>query len=444
MVINDFLLGCCPDFDVAVTHDDEWARVVSGKGELPEDKDLIIKFIQLYQIRLRSDGISPILRGTSSGSDAFLDLLDSESLRSLPSNGCWTCQIRSVECELKDQEADECLPCRKYGIICLMSDEIRSGHSRTPSDRDLMKSQGSKKVRFKLSDDPDQGPGRSWQLGKPPMKDEKPKISLSDQAVQHAVDMLKDLKLRNSYQKQGSIERTPSPTIVLPAYTEPFVPDSSSQPVHMPKPQPPRATSSALPVQSRFGSSSDIFQGHISHISPISFSPPSATYSSSSLTTSPSSASLSRYSPLSRQPVHDIFMPSNFKNATGLEWRVIDAGILRDKAMEPFLVHPATLPPVSAICIVTQGLPWIITVRASLDGGAVTCSDIIRSISDDLMKLVGRAEYEAQTEDTRKALQTSYHRLRSTSSEKTVGIGLRRLDYLGMSLVFDGFQVLTV
>ncbi|KAJ7733350.1 hypothetical protein B0H16DRAFT_1381198 [Mycena metata] len=55
-MINAYLLDSSPDAVVAVTHDDEWASVVTENKGLPSDAELLERVFDRYTIENRSDG----------------------------------------------------------------------------------------------------------------------------------------------------------------------------------------------------------------------------------------------------------------------------------------------------------------------------------------------------------------------------------------------------
>ncbi|KAJ7807908.1 hypothetical protein B0H14DRAFT_2525517 [Mycena olivaceomarginata] len=56
--INEYLLNSSPTADVAVTHDDEWASVLSeNDGEFPDDSEIIRRISRKYNIGTTSEGV---------------------------------------------------------------------------------------------------------------------------------------------------------------------------------------------------------------------------------------------------------------------------------------------------------------------------------------------------------------------------------------------------
>ncbi|KAF8509785.1 hypothetical protein JB92DRAFT_2638377, partial [Gautieria morchelliformis] len=106
---------------------------------------------------------------------------------------------------------------------------------------------------------------------------------------------------------------------------------------------------------------------------------------------------------------------------------------------------PATSPRVSQLRIVSREFPWVLEIEASRPAHGVTCLDVLEGIHEQLQDLVPRQQITALSgvkgETHRRKLYEIYHYNRSTARDApggSLGEGVRRVDWLLNSVMFDG------
>lgn len=106
---------------------------------------------------------------------------------------------------------------------------------------------------------------------------------------------------------------------------------------------------------------------------------------------------------------------------------------------------PATFPPLFAVNIVSENIPWVFTIHASDKAIGVTCGEIIDGIAYNLAQLTSEAEYKSLTQpEGRYEVFSAYRRNRSRSPSvpgDQLGEGMKKLDFLGQRTMFDGVEV---
>ncbi|KAJ7691261.1 hypothetical protein B0H17DRAFT_935180 [Mycena rosella] len=105
--------------------------------------------------------------------------------------------------------------------------------------------------------------------------------------------------------------------------------------------------------------------------------------------------------------------------------------------------EPATFPRSTCIHLVSEVLPWVISVAArNLDVG-VTCGDLIDYIAHDMNQFVKQAEYERLPRIQREELRRAYRYNRSRADGvpgELLAPAMRRLDWLGRYTTFAGVR----
>ncbi|KAJ8508183.1 hypothetical protein ONZ45_g9536 [Pleurotus djamor] len=104
----------------------------------------------------------------------------------------------------------------------------------------------------------------------------------------------------------------------------------------------------------------------------------------------------------------------------------------------------ATSPPLPTLRLSIQGFPWIITVRASQPHYGVSCSDVIKTISEFMDQLVDEHEFNKFPYETRRMVSMNYNRNRLQAQDVLgalgLGEGVKRLDWLGEETMVWGVQ----
>lgn len=106
--------------------------------------------------------------------------------------------------------------------------------------------------------------------------------------------------------------------------------------------------------------------------------------------------------------------------------------------------HPATIPRLTSIRLILQGLPWVITIDATDDSTGVTCGEIIDKLSDFLHKAVSKSDHDKLTKDQQQAHLKTYYHNRSASDGVPggrLGRPMMRLDWLGDKTMFGGIAI---
>jgi hypothetical protein len=97
------------------------------------------------------------------------------------------------------------------------------------------------------------------------------------------------------------------------------------------------------------------------------------------------------------------------------------------------LYEPAIHPATPSITLLTEALPWSITVTAK--SSFVTLFDVLQALHSSLRLQVTKAEWASLSRASKNAISASFHKRVSRFSdhvkrEKQLGKGVRRLDFL--------------
>jgi hypothetical protein len=105
---------------------------------------------------------------------------------------------------------------------------------------------------------------------------------------------------------------------------------------------------------------------------------------------------------------------------------------------------PATFPRLSMLRIVSEGLPWVIQVRAAEGNKGVTCGEVIETLGYELGRLSSRADFESLPSRERAEVTAAYKHNRSRAPGVPGGLlgqGMKRLDFLRSSTIFAGIDI---
>ncbi|KAF9644374.1 hypothetical protein BDM02DRAFT_3071275, partial [Thelephora ganbajun] len=97
------------------------------------------------------------------------------------------------------------------------------------------------------------------------------------------------------------------------------------------------------------------------------------------------------------------------------------------------LSEPATYPPSASITLLTEALPWSITVTAK--STFVTVYDVLQALRSSLRFQVTKVEWASLSRASQDVIAASFHKRVGGFSnrlkrEKQLGKGVRRLDFL--------------
>ncbi|TFK45614.1 hypothetical protein OE88DRAFT_1715314 [Heliocybe sulcata] len=104
---------------------------------------------------------------------------------------------------------------------------------------------------------------------------------------------------------------------------------------------------------------------------------------------------------------------------------------------------PATVPRLTSVRLIVQGLPWIISADAADDSTGVTCGEIVDKLSDFLHKAVAKSDHEKLTkEQASKHLKSYYHNRSANDGVPGGRLGrpMLRLDWLDDRTTFGGIE----
>lgn len=105
--------------------------------------------------------------------------------------------------------------------------------------------------------------------------------------------------------------------------------------------------------------------------------------------------------------------------------------------------EPATFPRVTSLRLVSETVPWPITIIARNRDIGVTCGELVDYISRDMYHLTGQAEYEALPTNRKRTVGEAYRHNRSRANGVPGGQlnpGMLRLDWLGQDTMFGGVR----
>ncbi|KZT24005.1 hypothetical protein NEOLEDRAFT_1116840 [Neolentinus lepideus HHB14362 ss-1] len=105
---------------------------------------------------------------------------------------------------------------------------------------------------------------------------------------------------------------------------------------------------------------------------------------------------------------------------------------------------PATIPRLTSVRLIVEGLPWIISVDAADDSTGVTCGEIIDKLSDFLHKAVAKSDHEKLTKEQQVKYLDAYYYNRSPSDGVPggrLGRPMMRLDWLNDKTMFGGIEI---
>ena len=102
---------------------------------------------------------------------------------------------------------------------------------------------------------------------------------------------------------------------------------------------------------------------------------------------------------------------------------------------------PATNPPVTSMRIVSESFPFMFKITAKDLNVGVTCGDLIDAVADNFSTLSSQSDYELLPPEKQDEVLKAYQHNRSTASDvlrDSLGIGMRRLDFLCKDTMFGG------
>ncbi|KAJ7611685.1 hypothetical protein FB45DRAFT_803729 [Roridomyces roridus] len=105
--------------------------------------------------------------------------------------------------------------------------------------------------------------------------------------------------------------------------------------------------------------------------------------------------------------------------------------------------EPATFPRVTQISLVSETIPWLISITARNRDIGVTCGEVIDYISRNMFMLTGQSEFESLPRTRREPIARAYRHNRSTARGVPggqLGPGMLRLDWLGLDTMFGGVR----
>ncbi|TFK34908.1 hypothetical protein BDQ12DRAFT_334942 [Crucibulum laeve] len=142
--------------------------------------------------------------------------------------------------------------------------------------------------------------------------------------------------------------------------------------------------------------------------------------------------------------------PDESSDSPFLEWNMLFPSNNVHRSNDPTHVSwangrgaPATFPRVTSLRIVSETIPWMITVTAQHPNVGVTCGEVIEGISHDLNRMCGQPEFDTFPVQTKRVVGEAYKHNRSRAYGAPGGIlgdGLRRLDFLGQHTLFGGIE----
>jgi hypothetical protein len=104
--------------------------------------------------------------------------------------------------------------------------------------------------------------------------------------------------------------------------------------------------------------------------------------------------------------------------------------------------HPATLPRLTSLRIVSQSFPWAITINTADKAIGLTCGEVIDGIDHFLRETISRKIFEGAHYQRKKDITSAYHLNRSMDQHgvprTNLGEGLRRLDWLLDNTMYGG------
>lgn len=143
-------------------------------------------------------------------------------------------------------------------------------------------------------------------------------------------------------------------------------------------------------------------------------------------------------------------LPEDGSDQVHLSWNMLFPTSTVQRSTDPSHISwskgrdaPATFPRISSLRIVSDTIPWVLSVKAKDNSIGVTCGEVIDSIGYQLGKFSDKNDYDRLASSLRPEVASAYRRNRSREPGVPggqLGQGMKRLDFLRQDTMFAGIE----